>query len=209
MTAIGSSLMIIATYLLGAIPWGVVLGRVIKGIDVRSYGSGGTGATNSLRVLGWPISISVFVLDFAKGLVPVILARWIDLPDWAIALTAVAAVAGHCWSPYIKLRGGKGMATGGGAAVGLLPWLFALLLLVVAIVYITRYVSLASLITALVGPAIAVALAIWGDFPGWWAAAIVGIAAIIYVQHRGNINRLLHGSERKFGGRESPTGTSA
>jgi acyl phosphate:glycerol-3-phosphate acyltransferase len=209
MTTIGSVLMILASYMIGAVPWGVVLGRVIKGIDVRSYGSGGTGATNSLRVLGWPISISVFVLDFSKGLLPVLVARWIDLPDWAIAFTAVAAVAGHCWSPYIKLKGGKGMATGGGAAVGLLPWLFLLLLLIIAVVYVTRYVSLASLITAVVGPAIVVAMAIWGDFPGWWAAGVVGIASIIFVQHRGNINRLLHGSERKFGGRESPTANSA
>jgi glycerol-3-phosphate acyltransferase PlsY len=209
MTTLGSILMIIASYLLGAIPWGVVLGRLIKGIDIRGYGSGGTGATNSLRVLGWPISISVFVLDFAKGLLPVVLARWIDLPDWAIALTAVAAVVGHCWSPYIKLRGGKGMATGGGAAVGLLPWLFLLLLLIVAIVYITRYVSLASLITAIVGPAIVVILALMNDFPAWWAAAIVAVGAIIIVQHRGNINRLIHGSERKFGGRETPTAKSA
>lgn len=209
MTLLGSLALIAAAWLLGAVPWGVVLGRVIKGIDVRSYGSGGTGATNSLRVLGWPISVAVFLLDFGKGLLPVILGRVLDLPNWAIALSAVAAVVGHCWSPYIGFKGGKGMATGGGSAVGLLPWLLALLLLIVAIVFVTRYVSLASLITAIVGPAIVVAMSIWGDFPGWWAAAIVAIGAIIILQHRGNIKRLLQGSERKFGASEAPRANSA
>jgi glycerol-3-phosphate acyltransferase PlsY len=209
MTILGSLAFILAAWLLGAVPWGVVLGRLIKGIDVRSYGSGGTGATNSLRVLGWPISIAVFLLDFGKGLVPVVIARTLDLPDWAIALTAVVAVVGHCWSPYIGFRGGKGMATGGGSAVGLLPWLVALFLLIVAIVYVTRYVSLASLITAVVGPTIVVAMSIWGDFPGWWAAAVVAIGAIIILQHRGNIKRLLQGSERKFGAKEATGANSA
>jgi glycerol-3-phosphate acyltransferase PlsY len=209
MTTLGSVAFILAAWLLGAVPWGVVLGRLIKGIDVRSYGSGGTGATNSLRVLGWPISIAVFLLDFGKGLVPVVIARTLDLPDWAIALTAVVAVVGHCWSPYIGFRGGKGMATGGDSAVGLLPWLVALFLLIIAIVYVTRYVSLASLITAVVGPTIVVAMSIWGDFPGWWAAAVVAIGAIIILQHRGNIKRLLQGSERKFGAKEATGANSA
>jgi len=101
------------------------------------------------------------------------------------------------------------MATGGGAAVALLPWLFALLLLIIAIVYLTRYVSLASIVTAVVGPLIVVVLALQSDFSGWWAAGIASIGAIIIVQHRGNIKRLLSGSERKFGARETPTTRSA
>jgi glycerol-3-phosphate acyltransferase PlsY len=204
MELIGSLLLVIGAYLLAGIPWGVVLGRLIKGVDIRSYGSGATGTTNSLRVLGWKISIAVFVLDFAKGAVPVILARWFDVPDWAIAAIAIASVIGHCWSPYIGFKGGKGMATGGGAAVALLPWLCLLILFVAAIVYLTRYVSLASILTAVVGPSIVFIMWIAGEFPGWWVVGIVGIGAIILWQHRGNIDRLRKGTERKFGKTESP-----
>ena len=205
MEIFGSLLLIIGTYLLAGIPWGVVLGRMIKGVDLRSYGSGATGTTNSLRVLGWKISIAVFVLDFGKGAVPVILGRWLDVPDWAIAGIAVVSVVGHCWSPYIGFKGGKGMATGGGAAVALLPWLFALIIFVAAVVYFTRYVSLASILTAFVGPAIVFVMWLTGNFPGWWVIGIVGIAAIILWQHRGNIDRLRKGTERKFGATEAPS----
>jgi glycerol-3-phosphate acyltransferase PlsY len=200
-TAFGSLLLVLASYLVGAIPWGVVLGRAIKGIDPRNYGSGGTGATNSLRVLGAPISITVFVLDFAKGLIPVVLGRALDLPNWAIALLAIAPVIGHCWSPFIGFKGGKGMATGGGAATGLLPWLGLLLLPMIVIVYLTRYVSLASLSATAIGTLTVIGMAIIGDFSGWWTAAITAIAALIVYHHRANIQRLLNGTENKFGHR--------
>jgi glycerol-3-phosphate acyltransferase PlsY len=196
-------LLIAGTYLLAGIPWGVVLGRTLKGVDIRRHGSGATGTTNSLRVLGWKISIAVFVLDFAKGLLPILLARWAGLPDWAIAVTAIASVIGHCWSPYIGFKGGKGMATGGGAAVGMLPWLFLMLLFIVVVVYLTRYVSLGSVLTAIVGPTITVVMWLFGDFPGWWALGVVGIGLLIIWQHRTNIQRLRDGTERKFGNREA------
>lgn len=204
MELFGSLLLVAGAYLLAGIPWGVVLGRLIKGVDLRSYGSGATGATNSLRVLGWKISVAVFILDFAKGAVPIVLARWLDLPDWALAAIAIAAVVGHCWSPYIGFKGGKGMATGGGAAVALLPWLFLLLFFVIAVVYLTRYVSLASILTAIVGPLIVVVMWMMGEFPGWWAIGVSGIGSIILWQHRGNIDRLRKGTERKFGKTEAP-----
>lgn len=205
MNAAGYVLLIIATYFLGAVPWGVVLGKVFQHVDVRNFGSGGTGATNSLRVLGWRISIAVFALDFAKGLLPVLLFRWVGAPGWAIGAVAVASVAGHCWSPYIGFRGGKGMATGGGAAVALLPWLVLLLVPMVLIVLLTRYVSLASLIAALIGSVLVAVYATFGPFSWWWAFGVVAIAGIIILQHRGNIARLLNGTERKFGVKESAT----
>jgi glycerol-3-phosphate acyltransferase PlsY len=192
----------VAAYVAGAVPWGVVLGK-LKGVDPRTSGSGGTGATNTLRLLGWKFALAVFALDFAKGLVPVVLVRLLDGPTWLGALVAVLSVVGHCWSPFIGFKGGKGMATGGGAAVGLAPWLFALLGLVILVVALTRYVSLASLITALVGPSIVWVLAAMGEFPWPWAIAISVIAAIIIWQHRTNIQRLLNGTERKFGSREA------
>lgn len=202
MNALASLLSIALAYAIGGVPWGLVLGR-INGVDVRQHGSGGTGATNTLRLLGWKIALSVFVMDFLKGLLPVLVLRWLDAPNWAIGAAAVATVVGHCWSPYIGFKGGKGMATGGGAAVGLAWWLVLLLLPMIAIVALTRYVSLASVIAAVVGPGIVIGLSIWGDFPWPWSIAIVAVAAIIIWQHRTNIDRLIHGTERKFGNRES------
>lgn len=204
MSTFGSIALIVATYFLTGIPWGVVLGRVIKGIDIRSFGSGATGTTNSLRVLGWKISIAVFLLDFFKGFVPILLARYLQLPGWAIVLISVAAVAGHCWSPYIGFKGGKGMATGGGVAVALFPWLVSSILFIAVIVYFSRYVSLGSILTAIVGPAIVVGLALFGLASGWQAAAVVGAGLIVLWQHRGNIERLRNGTERKFGNSEAP-----
>jgi glycerol-3-phosphate acyltransferase PlsY len=191
----------IAAFFFAAVPWGLVLGKWLKGVDVRQTGSGATGTTNSLRVLGWKIALAIFLLDFGKGVLPVVLARWWDLPDWAIAVAAVAATAGHCWSPYIRMKGGKGMATGGGASVAMFPWLVLFLLFVIAVVWLTRYVSLASILTALIGPALVVILAFMDRVPGWWAAGIVGIGLIIVIQHRANIKRLLNGTENKFGQR--------
>ncbi len=190
-----------ASYLAGAVPWGLVLGRA-RGIDVRRHGSGGTGATNTLRLLGWRIALVVFLLDFAKGLVPVLLVRAFDGPAWLAGVVAVVTVVGHCWSPFIGFTGGKGMATGGGAAVALAPWLVLLLVLIVGIVALTRYVSLGSLTSAVLATGIVVVMATLGEFRWTWALAITGIAAIIIVQHRTNIQRLLSGTERKFGNSE-------
>lgn len=192
-----------AAFFFAAVPWGLVLGKWLKGVDIRQGGSGATGTTNSLRILGWRIAIAIFLLDFGKGVLPVLIARWTDLPDWAVALVAVTATAGHCWSPYIRMRGGKGMATGGGASVAMFPWLVLFLIFVVGVVAVTRYVSLASILTALLGPAIVVILAILGYAPGWWAAGVVGVGAIIVIQHRANIKRLWNGTENKFGQRSS------
>lgn len=207
MPLLGSLTLLLGAYLVGGIPWGVVLGRVFKGVDVRQHGSGATGATNALRVLGWKFSVAVFIMDFLKGFLPVALARWLDSPGWVIGGVAIVSVVGHCWSPFIGFRGGKGMATGGGAAVALMPWLVLMLVPMSIVVAVTRYVSLASLTAAAIGSALVVALALNGSFPSWWAMGVVATAAIIVIQHRGNITRLLNGTERKFGARE-PAGTS-
>lgn len=195
--------LVVAAFFFAAVPWGLVLGKWLKGVDIRKAGSGATGATNSLRILGWRIAIAIFLLDFSKGFLPVVFARWWDLPDWAVAVVAIAATAGHCWSPYIRMKGGKGMATGGGAAVAIFPWLVLFLLFVVAVVWVTKYVSLASILTALLGPLTVVILAFFGQVPAWWAVGIVGVGAIIVFQHRSNIKRLINGTENKFGQRNS------
>jgi len=208
MDAIWGVILIVAAYFVGAIPWGVVLGRVFAGVDVREHGSKSIGATNSLRVLGRKYSIAVLILDLAKGLIPVVIGRMADLPDWAIGLAALAPMVGHCWSPYIGFTGGKGMAAGGGAAVGLLPWLIILFPVMIVIVAITRYVSLASLIAAVAGGVIAIIFAATGEISWWWALSIVGIAIIIIQRHHANIGRLLSHTENKFGVRVDPTAHS-
>jgi glycerol-3-phosphate acyltransferase PlsY len=159
--------------------------------------------------MGWKVAAAVFLLDFAKGLLPVLIARWLDAPDWVTALVAVVPVIGHCWSPYIGFKGGKGMATGGGAAVGLAWWLVLMLIPMIGVVWLTRYVSLASVSAAIVGSALVVVLAAIGEFPWPWALAIVAIAAFIIYQHRSNIQRLRTGTERKFGTRESASPSQA
>lgn len=192
-----------AAYLSGSVPWGVVLGKLLKGIDIREFGSGNTGATNSMRVLGWKIALSTGILDLAKGLVPVLMARWLDAPALAVGIMAVAATIGHCWSPFMKFKGGKGMATGGGASIALLPWLLTMLPLMALVVLITRFVSLGSVVVTLVGTTIAFVFAATTDFSWMWAVAIGVVSAIILAKHQGNIERLLAGEERRFGVSES------
>lgn len=191
--------LVIAAFLIGAVPWGYIAGKVTRGIDVRLVGSGGTGATNVLRTLGKKASAAVLILDMLKGLMPVLAAESLGFPTWWIAAAAVATVAGHCWSPFIGFKGGKGMATGAGAAIALLPQTLLLLPVMALVVWATRYVSLGSLVTSLLAAMLSVALAITSTIEWSTAAAIVAICAIIFQRHRANIERLWHGNERRIG----------
>lgn len=186
-------------FLAGSVPWGYLAGRVAKGIDLRAVGSGGTGATNVLRTLGAKASAVVLVLDFLKGLAPVLIARQIGLDPWWVAAVAVATVAGHCWSPFIGFKGGKGVATGAGAAIALFPFVLLALPVMLIIVWKTRFVSLGSLVGTLVAAVLAVAFAGAGRLEWPSALAIVAIAAIIVLRHRCNLERLMAGAERKIG----------
>jgi glycerol-3-phosphate acyltransferase PlsY len=196
---LGGALLILGAFLAGSIPWGLVLGRRLTGVDIRQHGSRSTGTTNALRVLGWRISAAVFALDFLKGLLPVLVGRWAGFDDWVVGAAGVAAVAGHCWSPWIRFKGGKGMATGAGAAIGLFPWLLLLGLVMVGVVWLTRYVSLGSIVTAVLAGVVVAAAAALGWMHWAWVAAVAGMAAIVVAQHRSNIRRLLSGTERRFG----------
>lgn len=192
-------------YAAGSIPWGVVLGRMLASTDLTARGSGGTGATNALRVLGWRFSIAVFTLDFMKGLLPVVLARWLGVEGWVLAVVGLVAVVGSCWSPWIGFRGGKGMSTGAGAAAGLMFWVLLVLPLMVLIVLLTRYVSLASLAGSVTVSAVLIVLGALDVVPWYVIAEVLGITAIIVAQHRANIRRLLRGTERRFGEPASST----
>jgi len=198
MSTSAAVVLIIASYFLGAIPIGVILGRLFRGTDLRSVGSGSTGTTNALRAFGPKISAAVLIFDVLKGAAPVIVARAFDASPWVVAAAAVITVVGHCWSPFIEFDGGKGVATGGGALIALQPWVAFALLLMVAIVLWKRYVSLGSIVTAMsIGLGLSIA-AIGDREPPAIALAAIAIAAVIVWRHRGNIHRLLNGSERRI-----------
>lgn len=192
-------------YLSGAIPFGILFGRLFRGADLRKVGSGSTGTTNALRTFGVKISALVLAGDVLKGALPVMLARWFDGSPWVVGAVAVLTVVGHCWSPFIEFDGGKGVATGGGALIALQPWVALAVLLMIAIVWWTRYVSLGSIVTAVsIGVVLSLA-ALWDRTPPAIALAAVGIAAIVVWRHKGNIQRLLDGSERRISFRTRAT----
>jgi acyl phosphate:glycerol-3-phosphate acyltransferase len=192
-------------YLLGSIPTGLIAGRLTGGVDLRDYGSGKTGFTNSLRVLGLRRSAPVFIGDFAKGLAAALLPLlWTDDP-WARAAGALAAVVGHVWPVFAGFRGGRGVLTGAGAVAGLNPTPLLLALPVAALVlYATRFMSLVSITTAAV---IALLFTIFAavDLGDWaFAVAAAAGAALVIALHHDNIARLLTGSERRVGERSDP-----
>jgi acyl phosphate:glycerol-3-phosphate acyltransferase len=191
--------LVVASLLIGAVPWGFLAGKASRGIDLRAVGSGGTGATNVLRTLGPRASAVVALLDILKGLLPVVLARSAGFdPAW-VAAAAVATVVGHCWSPFIGFKGGKGVATGAGAAIALFPYVLVIVPVMGFVVWTTKYVSLGSLIAAGLGALLAVIYAAAGRLDWIFAIAIVAIGGIIAVRHESNIRRLMQGSERRIG----------
>ncbi len=202
---LGGLLLVAAAYFAGSIPSGVVLGRLFAGVDIRVHGSRSIGTTNVLRVVGWRISLGVLLMDLAKGALPVVAGRLLDLPMWSIALAAVAATVGHCWSIFIKGTGGKGVATGGAAIIALTPWALLTIPVLIVIVALTRYVSLASVVLAALAPPFFLILALLGQLSWWVVLATAIISAIILFKHWGNIQRLRTGTERKFGERASTT----
>ena len=198
MSVAGGLIFVLAAYLAGAIPWGVVLGNLFASTDLREHGSKSTGATNAYRVLGWQISVSVLILDFVKGFVPVVLARWLDAPAWVVGSVAVATVVGHCWSVFIGFGGGKGVATGAGALVGMLPIVLVVLPVMLLIVAVTRFVSLASIVGSALAAALAIILVLTGEQPAAIGIAAMAIAAIVVFRHQSNIERLRNGTERRL-----------
>ena len=183
-------------YLIGAIPVGLLVARAAGGVDIRRQGSGNIGATNVLRTLGPAAGIVTLLGDVAKGYVAVAVAGWLGArPDWQGA-GAVLAVAGNCWSPFLRFRGGKGVATGLGAFLALAPWAIVPSAAVwVALLASFRYVSLASMLACL-GLPLGVALL---GYPWQSASAAGAAAAIILVRHRENLRRLMQGTESRLG----------
>jgi glycerol-3-phosphate acyltransferase PlsY len=185
-------------YLLGSIPFGYLIVRWQKGIDVRSTGSGGTGATNVMRNLGIIGFVATFILDVGKGTFAVLLVSRLTSgdPRW-IAASSVAAILGHCFPIWLKFRGGKGVATGVGVFIALAPLQVALVLgIFTIIVAIWRYISLGSIVATAAFPLL-VYLMKRPPLPIVLGAA--GSALIIIAMHHANIRRLLNGTESKVG----------
>jgi acyl phosphate:glycerol-3-phosphate acyltransferase len=185
----------IVAYLLGSIPFGYLIVRGRGGGDIRETGSGGTGATNVSRRAGKAAGVLTLLLDAAKGSVAVLIAKALTGDDWVIAAAAIAALVGHIFPVWLGFRGGKGVATGVGIFLVLAP--IALLcagVIFVVIVALTRYVSLGSIIAAILIPVF-----VWllSDLRSLLIAAVVGATLIVFA-HRGNIQRLASGTESRI-----------
>jgi acyl phosphate:glycerol-3-phosphate acyltransferase len=188
-------------YLVGSIPFGPILTRLTGAGDLRAIGSGNIGATNVLRTGRKGLALATLLLDALKGALPAFL-YWRYLgPDMAVA-GGLGAVVGHCFPVWLRFRGGKGVATAAGVVIALTPLVAALgLALFALVVWLSRYVSLGSMVAALAAPALAWALG-WVQF----AELYVLIALIILAKHHGNIRRLLAGTESKVGSARSTKG---
>lgn len=191
---------VVCGYLLGSIPVGLLVSRAFRGVDVRDYGSGKTGFTNTLRVLGLRRSIPVFVGDFGKGLAAVLAPLLFSDDPWARAAGGLAAVAGHVWPVFAGFRGGRGVLAGAGVLVGLSP--VACLVVIppaLLVMLATKYMSLTSISGAAIAGVVFTAFAAL-DLHSWAyaAAAVLGAGAII-VLHKDNIGRLRAGVEPKIG----------
>ena len=190
---------VLVAYLIGAVPIGWMVARAFGVSDIRRHGSGNIGATNVLRTLGRRAAIVTLLGDVLKGGLAVFTAAALSGGDPVVAgAAAVAAVVGNCWSVFLGFRGGKGVATGLGALLWLVPWAaLAALPVFVAVVATTRYVSLASLLAAACVPLGAVML----RYPSPSAIAALVVAAIVAARHHANIARLRAGTESRLGQR--------
>jgi glycerol-3-phosphate acyltransferase PlsY len=188
------------SYFVGAIPFGLIFGRMFSGIDVRTKGSGNIGATNVLRASGKKAAVLTLVADALKGLIPVLAARILFRDDWITAGTGIAAVLGHAFPVYLKFQGGKGVATSYGVILAVAPWTGLLCLLVwLSAAYLWRYSSLAALISFACYPVLIFASSTTASHASGLLSLF--IFGMIYYRHRENIKRLLTGAESKIGGK--------
>lgn len=198
---------VLGSYLLGSIPFGYVAGK-IGGIDIRKIGSGNIGATNVVRALGKRYGYPVFFLDFIKGFSAVEISMSIATgarPEWGSPeifgiLAAVASVIGHSFPPWLKFRGGKGVATSAGALFGLMPFATVIAVVIwISLFWFTRYVSVASVATAVALPLVILIMTRLNQIHGkalFYSSLC--IAAFVIWRHHSNLSRLMRGSEPRF-----------
>ena len=189
-------LVLIAIYLIAAIPTGVVLARLMGGEDVRQKGSGNIGATNVYRVAGKLAGVLTLVGDTLKGFLPLLAFKtWLEPTPTQLGIASAVAILGHCYPVYLKFKGGKGVATALGIFLVLSPKaVFFALIVFILTVAITRYISLGSVLAALSAPLVILLL----NHPQPIFLATLFIAALVIWRHNSNIRRLLDGTENRF-----------
>lgn len=207
MAFLGYGLIALAAYLLGSIPTGFLVAKA-KGIDIRKVGSGNIGATNALRVLGKPAGITVLLVDALKGWLAVavvagwVLQRWTSgTPtddDFVLAriIASVCAVLGHNYTCWLRFKGGKGIATSAGVLTALVPWSLVIILSIfIILTAATRYVSVGSVAASFTLP-----FATWFTTHNWTLTAVTGAMGLLAIfKHKGNIQRLINGTEPRIG----------
>ncbi|MDP6666465.1 MAG: glycerol-3-phosphate 1-O-acyltransferase PlsY [Dehalococcoidia bacterium] len=202
---------IVIAYLAGAIPSGVIVGRLWRGVDIRSYGSGGSGATNVARTLGPRAGGAVLASDVAKGVIIAAVTRFAIAGDpWLIAATGTTVVLGHMYPVYIRFKGGKGVATGFGALCVISPLAAVVALIGIAIAALSRYISLGSLIgtslslgTLIIFSAFELtALGVRHDL--WYLLFAIPVGVLIAWSHQSNIDRLAKGDESRLENKPAP-----
>lgn len=198
---------IILSYLAGSIPTSIILSKLLRGIDIRDYGSGNAGGTNTIRILGWKIGTAVIIVDVGKGVLATLLVSQLRIdpvfltPDMLQIIAGSCAIIGHIWTVFAGFKGGKGVATGAGMLFSLYP-VAGLICLVIfaALILLVRIVSVSSMVTAVSLP---IVILIMNKFTKYSISnellffSIFAAALIVYT-HRGNIKRLLKGEEKPF-----------
>ena len=205
---------VVVAYLLGSIPSAVWIGKRFYGVDVRQHGSCNAGATNTLRVLGWRAALPVFATDVLKGFAAVSLATLSGFASGTPEMynlkfvLAITAVLGHIFPLFARFRGGKGVATLAGAVLGIVPGAVLLCLAVfVAVLLVSRYVSLSSITAGILLPVFVVF--VFGDTYPPLVVFCCLVSVLLLVTHRKNIGRLFHGKENKISFRSSTDKTDA
>ena len=187
-------ILIICAYLLGSVPTGLLLAKA-AGVDIRATGSGNIGATNVYRTLGRTVGVLTLVGDCLKGLVPVLVARWLGASDLVVAAVGLAAFLGHVYTVFLGFKGGKGVATALGVFLGVAPFaVLAALAVFVAVVWKWRYISLGSIVAAALIPLL---VALITGKPLIVAMSLL-IALLVVYKHKENIARLRAGTESRF-----------
>ncbi len=223
--ALQIGVIVLAAYFLGSIPFGLLVAKS-RGIDIRKHGSGNIGATNVWRVLGKGCGLFTFICDAAKGLLAVLAAKWLAahwpvteaLPHghsqtlyFSAAAAGIAAalgcIIGHSFPIWLGFKGGKGVATSLGVLLGMMPLASLVVLVFWGVVFkLSRYVSLASLLAALALPVVVIGFLILGWMSDWaYFYFALAAALLVILRHRSNIQRLVAGSELRFGEKSAPT----
>ncbi|MGM0688898.1 MAG: glycerol-3-phosphate 1-O-acyltransferase PlsY [Bacillota bacterium] len=189
-------IVLVVAYLIGSLPFGYIASRMLQRTDIRNYGSGNIGATNVLRVMGWRAALPVFILDMLKGAAAVLLAKAISSETIIYLSAGFLAMIGHSLPLFLKFKGGKAVATGIGVLAAVSGWVtLSLIITAGIIVALTRYVSLGSIIGAILVP-----LFFWlFDYDLPYIFFGLAMAVLVAARHHENIGRLLKGTESKLG----------